>query len=92
MRHLCIPYDIHTYMSCFGVVFDVISFVEVVGLLCETTNQIVALRVANRSAHCLKPIFDDFAPNVQLVKTDQWSGYGFLRANGWNHVAVNHYV
>ena len=64
--------------------------VEVLGLLCESLNYLVALRVPDRSAMSLKPIFDDFAQQATLVVSDQWSGYNFLSDAGWNHMAVNH--
>ena len=79
------------FTQCISTTEPVIScYCEVLGMWDTAQKCLVAVRIPDRKAATMRPLFHYFCnPGIQIT-TDAWKGYNFLRPDGWRHLMVVH--
>ena len=65
-------------------------YYEVLGIWDAVQKYLVAVRIPDRKAATMRPIFHYFCNVGIQITTDAWKGYNFLRPDGWRHLMVVH--
>ena len=79
------------YTLCISPIELVFScYYEVLGIWDTVQKYLVAVRIPDRKAATMRPIFHHFCNAGIQITTDAWKGYNFLRPDGWRHLMVVH--